>query len=141
MKQMFKSAICLILGVIGCLAPSCGDVKDNPQNPEMGNTEIVGKWQKYGTVQTDGSLSGGDPDEFWIFNSDGSFVNEDGGDITTNGTYTVDGDKLTIISREVDGDGQEENFTGTFQIDGSFMDYTFTEIGKNDYTTYRFLKQ
>ena len=141
MKQMFKSAICLMMGVIGCLVTSCGDDNDNPQNPGAGNREIEGKWQKYGTVETDGSLSEGDPDEFWIFYSDGIFVNEDSGNLTTKGTYTVEGDKLTIMSKEVDGDGQEENFTGTFQIDGSFMDYTFTEIGKNDYTTYRFLKQ
>ena len=141
MKRFFNSNVWLIMSLFCTIPTACGEDKAEPGTPDAQESSIVGKWQKYAMVAADGSLSDGDLDEFWIFNSDGSFVNEDGGDITTNGTYTVDGDKLTIISREVDGDGQEENFTGTFQIDGRFMDYTFTEIGKNDYTTYRFLKQ
>lgn len=117
---------------------SCGD--DEPDNMPTQKKEIVGKWQKYGRVAEDGSLSGGDPDEFWIFGADGSFVNEDSGNLTAQGTYTVEGNVLTIMSCEIGG-GKEENFTGTFTIEGRYMDYTFTEIGDDDFTTYRFLKQ
>ena len=141
MKHLFKFMTCLTIGALCCGATSCGDDKDLPDSPDAGNKEILGKWQKYATVEDDGSLSGGDPDEFWIFNADGSFINEDGGAVTTTGTYKVEGNTLTILSKEIDGDREEENFTGTFRIEGKYMDYTFTEIGYNDFTTYRFLKQ
>lgn len=139
MRQQFRSFSFLIIGAMGFMAISCGDDKDSPQIST--DNELAGKWQKYATVEADGSLSEGDTDEFWIFYSDGSFVNEDGGEITTKGTYTVSDNTLTIMSREVDGDRDEENFTGTFNIYDKFMDYTFTEIGYNNYTTLRFLKQ
>lgn len=141
MKNLFKPTLFLMMAAISCMAVSCKDEKEEPQKTGDANKEIVGKWQKYGTVESDGSLSGGDPDEFWIFNSDGSFVNEDSGEITTRGSYSVEGNTLTILSREPGSEGKEENFTGTFKIDGQYMDYTFTEIGENDFTTYRFLKQ
>ena len=144
MKRLNKTAFWLIIGAMSCFAAACGDDKDDnngPKNPEGAAKEIVGRWQKYALVETNGSLSGGDPDEFWIFNSDGSFINEDSGEITTKGTYVVEGNTLTIMSQEVDGDLEEENFTGTFKIDGQYMDYTFTEIGDEDFITYRFLKQ
>lgn len=48
---------------------------------------------------------------------------------------------MTIMSRQPGSEGEEENFTGTFTIEGRYMDYTFTEIGDDDYITYRFLKQ
>lgn len=141
MKQFFKTAAWLLIATFCVTVSSCGDDDDDVYVPGADSSSIVGKWQKFATVESDGSLSGGDPDEFWIFNCDGSFVNEDGGNVTTRGTYTVDGSTLTIMSREVDGDLEEENFTGTFKIDGKYMDYTFTEIGDDDYRTYRFLKQ
>lgn len=141
MKKLFKPILFLIMAAISCMAVSCKDEKEEPQKPGYSNKDIVGKWQKYATVESDGSLSGGDPDEFWIFNSDGSFVNEDSGEITTRGSYTVEDNTLTILSREPGSEGKEENFTGTFKIEGQYMDYTFTEIGENDFTTYRFLKQ
>ena len=130
----------MYLGMIAAMSVSfvsCGNDEDKPDTPPIGKQSVVGKWQKYARVENDGSLSGGDPDEFWIFNANGSFRNEDSGNITATGTYTVDGDSLTIMSRG----SREENFTGTFKIDGLYMDYTFTEIGDDDYTTYRFLKQ
>lgn len=141
MKHFFKFMTCLTIGLFCSVAISCGDDKDSPEFPDVTNKEIVGKWQKFARVEADGSLSGGDPDEFWIFNADGSFVNEDSGAVTTTGMFHIEGNTLTIFSKEMDGDRQEENFTGTFSIEGKYMDYTFTEIGDNDFTTYRFLKQ
>lgn len=131
----------MISSVLFCLMPaSCGEDNDAPYSGGA-EKEIVGKWQKYAVVENDGSLSGGDPDEFWIFNADGSFVNEDSGEITAKGNYIIDGHNLTITSREIDGDREEENFTGTFKIEGLYMDYTFTETGKGNFITFRFLKQ
>lgn len=141
MKTFFRAMACLVLGAFCTLAVSCGGNDNEPSDPGSMSSSIVGIWQKYAEVEADGTLSGGDPDEFWIFNSDGSFVNEDSGEITTRGAYTLEGNTLTILSREVDGDRKEENFTGTYKIDGKYMDYTFTEIGDDDFTTYRFLKQ
>lgn len=143
MKHFFKPTLSLLIGAMSFMVSSCGDDndKDSVIPDEPSTSAIVGKWQKYGRVEADGSLSGGDPDEYWIFNSDGSFINEDSGEITTSGTYSIEGNKLTIMSRQVDGDFEEENLTGTFKIEGKYMDYNFTEIGDDDYTTYRFLKQ
>lgn len=141
MKHFLKLMACLTIGAFCSMAISCGDDQDSPGSSEEMNKTILGKWQKYARLEADGSLSGGDPDEFWIFNTDGSFENEDGGEVTAIGTYKVDGNTLTIMSRETDGDRNEENFTGTFKIEGKYMDYTFTEIGDNEFTTYRFLKQ
>lgn len=141
MKHFIKSFAYLTIGALCYMATSCGDDQDSPEPSDAMKKAIVGKWQKYARVEDDGSLSGGDPDEFWIFNSDGSFINEDSGTITTTGTYQVEGKTLTIMSRGTDGNHDEENFTGTFKIEGKYMDYTFTEIGDNDITTYRFLKQ
>lgn len=141
MKSVLKSmAFAMVLMTAGMAVVSC-DNEDKPDSPPQQDSAVVGKWQKYARVEDDGSLSGGDPDEFWIFEADGSFRNEDSGSITTTGTYTVEGNVLTIMSRQPGSNGEEENFTGTFSIDGRYMDYTFTEIGDDDYTTYRFLKQ
>ena len=141
MKRFFNPTVWLMISLFCTMATSCGKDKDEPGAPDAEESSIVGKWQKYAKVASDGSLSGGDPDEFWIFNKDGGFVNEDSGAVTTRGTYTVEGNTLTIISREIDGDRKDENFTGTFKIEGQYMDYTFTEIGDDDFITYRFLKQ
>ena len=141
MKRFLNPTVWLMMSLFCTLPTSCGEDKDEPGTPDAQESSIVGKWQKYAMVAADGSLSDGDPDEFWIFNKDGGFVNEDSGAITARGTYTVEGSTLTIISREVDGDRRDENFTGTFKIEGQYMDYTFTEIGDDDFITYRFLKQ
>lgn len=140
MRKSLKSTAWLIISVFSCMAVSCGEEKDGPDSSDSPKSLIVGRWQKYATVENDGSLQGGDPDEFWIFNSDGSFENEDSGEIVTRGSYSIEKNILTIMSREVGGDREEENFTGTFEIEGKYMDYTFTEIGKDDFVTYRFLK-
>lgn len=141
MKNGLKiMAFAMMLMTVPIAVVSC-DNEDKPDSPSEQDSAVVGKWQKYARVDDDGSLSGGDPDEFWIFDADGSFRNEDSGNITTTGTYTVDGNVLTIMSRQPGSEGEEENFTGTFSIEGRYMDYTFTEIGDDDYTTYRFLKQ
>ena len=141
MKRFLNPTVWLIMSLFCTIPTACGEDKDEPGTPDAQESSIVGKWQKYAMVAADGSLSEGDPDEFWIFNKDGGFVNEDSGAITTRGTYTVEGSILTIISKEVDGDRRDENFTGTFKIEGQYMDYTFTEIGDDDFITYRFLKQ
>ena len=125
--------------ILPFMLSACSD-KDE-ENPIDNPDSIVGKWQKIGIVAPDGSVSGGDPDEFWIFEENGTFKNEDGGELTAIGNYDIRQNELTITSQEPWEGGEEENFTGTFTISNGYMDYYYTEIGENDYTTCRFKKQ
>lgn len=139
MKKFFKSGLFYSLILFSIAVFTACEKDDNSQgsvSPGGGNTNpgsIVGKWQKYQSIQPDGEISSGDPDEFWIFNSDGSFQNEDGGAITTIGTYTTNGNDLLIESRSVDNPLDRENFAGTYSIDNGFMTYKFVEIGFESY--------
>lgn len=105
--------------------------------PESGE-DIVGKWQKYQVLDNNGNFSEGDLDEFWIFNADGSFKNEDSGNITTTGYYTVDGSQLMIFSHSIDDPDEEENFSGNYVIDNNFMTYSFTDMRDDEKSTIRF---
>lgn len=115
--------------------PAC----NNEDEPEKTNG-VIGKWQKYQVMNDDGSFSEGDLDEFWIFNADGSFENEDSGNMTTIGNYSVEGNLLTIYSHSVDDQDEEENFSGTFVIENNFMTYSFTDLRDGEKSTIRFKK-
>ena len=105
------------------------------------NTAIIGEWQKYKVMLDDGTFETGDLDEFWIFNADGSFRNEDGGAITAIGTYKIVNDtQLTINSNSVEDPSREENFSGTFVIDGVLMTYEFTDLSDGYNSTIIFKK-
>ena len=114
---------------------SCKD-EDNPEN----NRRVVGKWQKYQVLEEDGTFSEGDLDEFWILNADGSFKNEDGGNITTIGYYTADGSQLNIYSHSIDDPVEEENYSGSYVIDNNYMTYSFTDMRDGEKSTIRFKK-
>lgn len=101
---------------------------------------VVGKWQKYEVLDDDGNFTEGDPDEFWIFNTDGSFINEDGGSVTATGYYNVEGSRLTIYSHSVDDPDEEENYSGDYLIDNIYMTYTFTDLADGEKSTIRFKK-
>lgn len=107
--------------VVYCsVVTACGD-DDAPDDTQS----IVGEWQKYQRIDDDGSISEGDPDEFWVYNADGTFQNIDGGDICDTGTYTVSGNRLTITAHEVDDASNVYVITGSFSIADGFMTYTF----------------
>ena len=112
---------------------ACKD-EDNPEH----NKSVVGKWQKYQVLDEDGNFSEGDLDEFWILNTDGSFKNEDGGNITTIGYYTADGSQLNIYSHSIDDPDEEENYSGSYVIDNNYMTYSFTEMRDGEKSTIRF---
>ena len=112
---------------------SCKD-EDKPEH----NKSVVGKWQKYQVLDEDGIFSAGDLDEFWILNIDGSFKNEDSGNISTIGYYTVDGSLLTIYSHSIDNPDEEENYSGSYVIDKNYMTYSFTDMRDGEKSTIRF---
>ena len=131
--KTFKRCSLLLMAIVSFTA--CNN-DDEPTN----DTGIVGKWQKYQVLDDDGNFSEGDLDEFWIFNVDGSFINEDGGNVTTLGYYTVDDDKLMIYSHSVDDPSEEENYSGNYVIDNNFMTYSFTDMEDGEKSTIRFKK-
>lgn len=107
--------------VVYCsVVTACGD-DDAPDDTQS----IVGEWQKYQRINDDGSISEGDPDEFWVYNADGTFQNIDGGEVCDTGTYTVSGNRLTITAHEVDDASDVYVITGSFSIADGFMTYTF----------------
>lgn len=131
--KTFKRCGLLLVAIVSFTA--CND-NDDPAD-DMG---IVGKWQKFQVMDGEGNFSEGDLDEFWIFNVDGSFKNEDGGNLTTSGCYIVEGSKLMIYSKSVDDPSEEENFSGNFIIDNNFMTYSFTDMKDGEKSTIRFKK-
>ena len=120
---------------------SCNDDNDEPENSDVTKNELIGKWQKYAILDEDGSLTDGDPDEFWVYNADGSFQNIDGGEVTTIGTYKTEGQILTIYSHSVDDPNDEENFRGSFVINGDQMTYSFEDLIYGDTATIIFKKK
>ena len=131
------------LALILCIATACGDNEDNePQNPDEPDpyTSIIGKWLRYQRINDDGTISPGDLDEFWIFYTDGSFEKEDGGELTSMGNFTISGDNLSIYSVSIPHN-EPRNLTGKLRFENGSMFYTYTDVGKNDYMTYRFIKR
>lgn len=120
MKNFKKLLWFLPLMLLCSVVTACGD-DDDPDDTQL----IIGKWQKYQRIDDDGSISEGDPDEFWVYNADGTFQNIDGGDICDTGTYTVSGNRLTITAHEVDDASNVYVITGSFSIADGFMTYTF----------------
>ena len=137
---IYKFAKISLIAVVLISLAGCGDKDDNePPTPEenIPNFSIVGKWQKYMRLNDDGNFTVGDLNEFWIFYNDGTFENEDNGEICAIGIYILKDNTLTIYSVSA-SDNEPENFTGTVSIEDNFMVYTFSEIGETDYSTYRF---
>lgn len=120
MKNFKKLLWFLPLMLLCSVVTARGD-DDDPDDTQS----IIGKWQKYQRIDDDGSISEGDPDEFWVYNADGTFQNIDGGDICDTGTYTVSGNRLTITAHEVDDASNVYVITGSFSIADGFMTYTF----------------
>lgn len=139
-----KRALLIVMPLLAIIAISCGDdnkKEDEPENPQPDETaSIIGKWQKYQRVNDDGSLSSGDPDEFWIFEKNNDFSVEDGGEITDIGTYKIEGKTLTIKTYSVSNSTDFEELRGFFEFKDGYLHYQFTEVGENDYIEYRFRK-
>lgn len=73
-----------------------------------------------------------DPDEFWIFEADGSFQNEDGGEITTIGTYKIEGNILNVYSHSIDYPDELENFSGVFYFIDCNLCYDYYNLLTGD---------
>lgn len=137
-----KRTMLVTLPLVAFMSFSCGDDKeDEPENPKPEETvTIIGKWQKYQIVNDDGSLSGGDPDEFWIFEKNNNFSIEDGGEITDMGTYRVDGKMLIIKQYSVSDPNESEELRGVYEIKDGYMNYQFTVVGEGYSAEYRMRK-
>lgn len=137
-----KRKLLIALPLLAFMTFSCNDNgKDNdPETPKPDNAAIVGKWQKYQRVEDDGTLSSGDPDEFWLFEKDNSFQIEDGGEITDAGTYAIEGKTLIINVYNIDEPTEREELRGFYEIKDGYMNYQYTVVGENDYREYRFRK-
>ena len=132
------------LPLLAVMTVSCGDDndkdKDEPEAPkEEEINSVVGTWQKYQRVQDDGSLTSADPDEFWIFDEDKSFLIEDSGNITDAGTYSIDGNILIITMSNLSDPREIERYRGFFEIKDGYMNYQYAD-SDNDWREYRFRK-
>lgn len=85
-------------------------------------------------------MGAGDLDEFWIFEANGSFQNEDGGEITTVGTYEINGNNLSIYSHSVDNPNELENFSGEFSFSDGHMLYDYLDLETGDKSKILFKK-
>lgn len=137
-----KRTLVATMPLLAFMAISCGDDKnEEPENPQPDESAaIVGKWQKYQRVLPDGTLTEGDPDEFWIFEKDNTFSIEDGGDITDEGTYKTEDKNLIIKTYSIDDPREREELRGFYEIKDGFMNYQYTVVGEDDYVEYRFRK-
>lgn len=118
----------LILLMVCVVLSSCDKNRNEEDEPDTNPKNIIGKWQKYQVLNEDNIWVSGDPDEYWIFKSDGNFQNEDGGEITTVGTYQINGSVLTIYSHSVDNPNELENFSGEFYFKDGNMYYNFLDL-------------
>ena len=97
--------------------------------------EIIGSWRLLSTTitetyqgQTHSETETLTEDEviIYTFNANNTFslsTNYEGDDFTRTGSYSLNGDKLTMKFDDED----EVSFTGTVKIDGSDMTLTFAE--------------
>ncbi|MCH5224195.1 MAG: hypothetical protein J1E82_09160 [Muribaculaceae bacterium] len=119
----------LMLLLLSLMFVSC-DKKDDTRDdePEANPENIIGRWQKFQVEIEDNIWEPGDPDEFWIFGPDGSFKNEDGGELTTIGTYQINGNILSIFSNSLDDPDETENYSGEFYFTNGNLIYDYYEL-------------
>ena len=114
----------------------CEDDETTDSNP------LVGVWNMTSIViESEGNDTLYASDEFsivLIFNEDGTFSNQgvmEGESHSENGTWSTQGDKLTIITEE-DGDTVTEIWDYT--ISGNSFSFTFTETEDGETWTYTY---
>lgn len=112
-------------------ATSCGD----DDNDTLGETNsIVGSWQVYQIVEDDGSVSDGDQEEIWVYESNGAFKSLYNGIVCDEGTYKVLDDALTI--NIIDENNDSWSLNGKFEIKNNLMTYTYSSSdAPNDHET------
>ena len=135
-----KGALTLLLISLICI--SC-DKKDwTGDGPNTIPKNIIGRWQKFQMEYGDNGWRPGDLDEFWIFKSDGSFQNEDGGEITTVGRYQINGNILSIYYHSTDKPYELEIFSGEFYFSNGHMyyDYYNLETGEESKVLFKKMK-
>lgn len=111
MKNTLKTmAMLLLLGMFAACsnAQSSSDTgSETATKQKQGNASIVGKWQ--GVKSAYNGKTSEDFDNliqatFFEFAKDGKFTLSLGGEFSREGTYTLKGDKLTIVFTEGDVD-------------------------------------
>lgn len=124
---MKKMRILAVLFVAASMVALTGCSKDVEK-------EIIGSWRLISTTMTETyqgqthtetETPAEDEVVIYKFNENNTFsmsANYEGHDFTRTGTYSLDGDKLTIKFDE-----DEQSSTGTVKIDGSDMTMTFIE--------------
>ena len=131
----------LMFLMISIAFTSC-DKKDEVDEdaPNTNPKNIIGRWQKSQMEYEDNTWGPGDLDEFWIFMSDGSYQNEDGGEITAVGNYKINGNILSIYSHSVDDPKEVENFSGEFYFSNGHMFYDYYDLETGDESKVLFKK-
>ena len=119
----------------------CEDDEATDSNP------LVGVWNMTSIViESEGTTTidaGSDYSIVLIFNEDGTFSNQgvmEGESHSESGTWSTQGDKLTIITEDVE-EGQETEIWD-YTVSGSSFSFTFTdnEDYYDDTYTYNFTK-
>ena len=119
----------------------CGDDEATDSNP------LVGVWNMTSIViESEGTTTIDASDDFsivLIFNEDGTFSNQgvfDGESHSESGTWSTSGNKLTVITEDVQEGTETEIWDYT--VSESSFSFTFTEReGDYDFTyTYNFTK-
>ena len=119
----------------------CEDDKATDSNP------LVGVWNMTSIViESEGTTTLDASDEFsivLIFNEDGTFSNQgvfDGESHSESGTWSTSGNKLTVITEDVQEGTETEIWDYT--VSGSSFSFTFTETedGMSASITYNFTK-
>ena len=125
--KYFKGGLMILM--LSLMFASC-DKKDDvdEDEPNTNPKNIIGRWQKSQMEYEDKTWGVGDLDEFWIFKSDGSYQNEDSGEITAIGTYKINDNILTITSHSVNDPKEVENFSGEFYFSNGHMYYDFYNL-------------
>lgn len=127
----FRNGLMLSLAFMAVSACDKNDV-EKIDEPKSDIENIIGKWQKYQVLDNDNKWIKGDYDEFWVYKSDGTFQNEDGGVIVTIGTYQINGSILTIYSRTLYEPYDVENFSGEFYFNNGYMQYDYFNLETGD---------
>ena len=119
----------------------CGDDEATDEtNP------LVGVWNMTSVViESEGTTTLDASDEFsivLIFNEDGTFSNQgvfEGESHSESGTWSTSGNKLTVITEDVQEGTETEIWDYT--VSGSSFSFTFTDKYNSDFTyTYNFTK-
>ena len=128
----------LMLSLMFASCDKMDDVYEDEPNTNPKN--IIGRWQKSQMEYEDKTWGVVDLDEFWIFTSEGSFQNEDGGEITAVRTYKINGNILSIYSHSVDDPNELENFSGEFYFSNGHMFYDYYDLETGEVSKVLFKK-